>query len=99
MKSYAEFESEDRRLVLLRALQHAAQYRTNAFLLRRYCASVGHTVSADRLEQDLAWLKEQGLIELEQVDKVSVATLTPRGLDVATGAATLPGVQRLQPGY
>ena len=99
MKSYADFEAEDRRLVLLRALQHAAQYRTNAFLLRRYCESVGHTVSADRLENDLAWLKEQGLIELQSPQGISVATLTTRGLDVATGATTAPGVQRLQPGF
>ena len=97
--SYAQFETEDRRLVLLRALEASAQYRANDLLLQRYCLAVGHTVSADRLRQDLAWLKEQGLMEVEQVQGVSVATLTTRGLDVATGRAQVPGVQRPQPGY
>lgn len=91
--------NEDRRLVLLRALHAAAQYRSNALLLRRYCHAVGHVVSADRMEQDLAWLKEQGLVELEQAERITVATLTSRGQDVATGAATVPGVARPQPGY
>lgn len=97
--SYAEFEAQDRRLVLLRALEHAAHYRANALLLRRYCQAVGHVVSADRLAADLAWLSEQGLVDLVQAQDVTVATLTTRGLDVATGSANVPGVQRPQPGY
>ncbi len=97
--SYAEFEAQDRRLVVLRALQHAFQYRSNAMLLRRYCAAVGHTVSADRLEQDLAWLREQDLVDLNNAEGVTVATLTQRGLDVATGSAEAPGVARPAPGF
>lgn len=96
---YEAFITEDRRLVLLRALQAAAQYRTNALLLRRYCEAVGHAVSADRLEQDLAWLAEQGLAQLQKAGGVTVAVLTPRGQDVATGAAQVPGVARPQPGF
>ena len=95
---YAQFETEDRRLVILRALLSAVQYKANAYLLRRFCNGIGHTVSADRLEQDLAWLKEQSLVELESAGGVSVATLTQRGADVAEGNTTVPGVQRPQPG-
>lgn len=91
------YETEDRRLVLLRALHKAAQYKANAYLLRRYCDAIGHTVSADRIEQDLAWLAEQGLIDAVQNGGVTVATLSVRGADVATGAATVPGVQRPRP--
>ena len=98
MKSYEEFQTEDRRLVLLRALQNAAQYRANAFLLRRYCDAVAHVVSADRLDQDIAWLHEQGLVVRSQDGGVVTATLTVRGLDVATGRTTAPGVQQPQPG-
>jgi len=97
MSSYADFEAADRRLVLLRALEPAEQYRANAYLLRRFAEHMGHTVSADRLEQDLAWLQEQGLVVLHKAQAVTVATLTTRGLDVATGRATVPGVQRPQP--
>lgn len=94
MKTFAEFQSEDRRLVLLRALSAAAQYRANAFLLGAFCEQVGHAVSADRLEQDLAWLAEQGLVTLQPADGVTVAMLTKRGQDVASGKAQVPGVKR-----
>lgn len=95
---FSDFQEQDRRLVLLRALEHAAQYRANDFLLRRYCEAVGHTVSSDRLAADLAWLAEQGLLVLADAQGVRVATLTVRGLDVAAGRAHVPGVQRPQPG-
>ena len=97
--NYEQTMTEDRRLVLLRALAAAAQYRANAFLLRRYCDAVGHVVSAERIETDLAWLAEQGLVKLEQAQGITVATLTARGLDVAEGRATAPGVQKPQPGF
>lgn len=96
--SFADFQQEDRRLTLLKALENAAQYRANAFLLRRYCDSVGHVVSADRIEADLAWLAEQGLVGVGHLQGVTVATLTARGLDVATGRTKVPGVQTPQPG-
>lgn len=95
--SFAEYQTADRRLVLLKGLQAAAQYRANAYLLRHFADSVGHVVSADRIAQDLAWLSEQGLITLD-TQPVVVATLTERGLDVATGRAVVPGVQRPAPG-
>ena len=96
--NFAQFQTEDRRLVLLRALHAAAQYSANAYLLRRFAESVGHTVSADRIEQDIAWLAEQGLVERTKHQDVTVAQLLQRGLDVATGATTVPGVARPQPG-
>ena len=94
---FAEVETEDRRLVLLRCLQSAEQYRANAYLLRRFAQSVGHTVSSDRLEHDIAWLAEQGLATRDSTNGVTVATLTRRGLDVAEGAAVVPGVARPLP--
>ena len=98
MNAFADYQTEDRRLVLLKALEAAAQYRANALLLRRYCDAVGHVVSADRIEADLAWLAEQGLLSVERGQAVTVATLTARGLDVATGRTKVPGVQAPQPG-
>ena len=68
-----------------------------AYLLRRFAESVGHTVSADRIEQDIAWLAEQGLVTRKAPEGVTVATLTQRGQDVADGSATVPGVQRPRP--
>lgn len=98
MKTYKDFQTEDRRLVLLKGLENSAQYRANAFLLRRYCDAVGHVVGADRIEQDIAWLDEQGLVERSRANDVTLARLTERGLDVATGRTQVPGVQQPQPG-
>lgn len=95
---FDEFQTQDRRLVLLKGLESAAQYKANGFLLRRYCEAVGHVVSADQVATDLAWLGEQGLVSLEKTGDVTVATITARGLDVASGAAKVPGVARPQPG-
>lgn len=95
--SFATYQEADRRLVILKGLEVAAQYRANAFLLRRYCDAVGHVVSADRIEADLTWLAEMDLLTLDKSSGVTVATLTARGLDVATGRASVPGVQRPMP--
>lgn len=94
---YEQFETEGRRLVVLRGLQHAVRYRAPAQLVRAYCDALGHTVSADKLATDLAWLAEQGLVTLAAEQGVQVATMTERGLDVATGRAQVPGVQRPGP--
>jgi len=99
MMSYDEFTTQDRRLVLLRALADSARYRGNAYLLQRYAEQMGHSVSTDRVASDLAWLQEQGLVTVTQVDGVTLATLNQRGLDVAQGTATVPGVKRPQPGF
>lgn len=97
--SFEDYQTADRRLTLLRALQGAAGYRAAQFLLARYLEQFGHVVSADRLQSDLAWLREQGLIKLEQPEGVYVATLTQRGHDAASGRADVPGVAKPQPGF
>ena len=98
MNSFDQTLTEDRRLTILKGLEAAVQYRANAFLLRRFCDTLGHAVSADRLEQDLAWLAEQGLVSLAKPEGVTVATLSARGQDVAAGRTNTPGVARPQPG-
>lgn len=95
---FDKFIEEDRRLTLLKALEAAAQYRANHFLLQRFCESVGHSVSTDRIKADLQWLDEQGLISVGSTGDVMVATLTGRGLDVANARTTVAGVARPMPG-
>lgn len=96
--NFDQYQTEDRRLVLLKALAAAAQYRANAYLLRRFCDQVGHTASADQIAGDLAWLVEAGLItSATPTPEVVVATLTARGLDVADGRAVHPGVAKPRP--
>lgn len=96
--NFAQLLSEDRRLVILRLLSAAPEYTLNAFVLRPGLEAVGHSISADQLATELAWLAEQGLVELEAVVNVAVARLTSRGADVASGRVVTPGVKRPEPG-
>jgi hypothetical protein len=95
---FADFQTSDRRLTLLLALENAAQYKANQFLLNRYCDTLGHSVSLDATRTDLAWLAEQGLVTTEAAQGVMVATLTQRGMDVANARTEVPGVARPAPG-
>ena len=95
--SFETHVTEDRRLQILILLSESANYAANEFLLQAALEQFGHAVSQDRLRSDLAWLKEQDLLKIEEVGTVRVATLTTRGDDVATGRATAPGVKRRKP--
>lgn len=94
MNNFAVFLAEDRRLVILRVLAELPGYRTNSFLLTTLLGKFGHEPSADQVKTDLAWLQEQGLVSVEVVESVHIATLTTRGADVAAGRAVVPGVKR-----
>ena len=96
--NYAEIVQADRRLVILKVLQDSAAYACNEHLLGSLLGSFGHVITADRLRTDLAWLAEQGLISVRDVGGVEIATIVQRGLDVAQGIASVPGVKRPAPG-
>ena len=88
----------DRRLMILRLLAEAPDYRANTYLLASALSSMGHAVGADRQRTDLAWLDEQGLVARETVGGIAIARLSERGADVAAGRAVTPGVRRPTPG-
>lgn len=96
--SFAAFQEESRRLVILQCLSAAVQYRAALQLVLSYCDAMGHVVGHDRIQADLTWLRDSGLVMLANEGAVTVATLTSRGNDVATGRTTVPGVHRPQPG-
>lgn len=96
--SYEQFLAEDRRLAVLRLLAEADGYDLNESILSDLLGRLGHQVSRDRLRTELAWLAEQGLVELEEYVGVKVARLTLRGADVAVGRTRVPGVKRPSPG-
>lgn len=95
--SYARQLEEDRRLTILLLLAQSAEYKANQFLLMDALDGFGHAVSLDRLRADLAWLAEQGLVEIAELGGVQVPQLTDRGLDVSRGRAQHPGVKRPRP--
>lgn len=95
---YAQMMTEDRRLVLLRTLAAVPSYTANAYVLSQAAKQSGHTVALDVIKTDLAWLGEQGLLEVISEPPLLVASITERGLDVAKGHAVQPGVKRPEPG-
>lgn len=97
MNNFSDLLDADRRLVILRCLSEDQGYDLNESMLQTMLGALGHNVSRDRLRTDLEWLKEQGLVTLRSVVSVQVATLTGRGLDVACGRVTVPGVKRPSP--
>lgn len=85
------------RLCLLRFLLSAPNYRANSSILHQVADSYGLAATRDQVKAQLAWLKEQSLVETEALMGLVVASLTERGEDVADGRATCPGVQRPSP--
>lgn len=98
MNDFATHLTEDRRLVILRVLLESAGYTANEYLLHSMAERLGHVVSADRIQTDLAWLKEQSLIAVDEVAGVRIAKLLTRGEDVARGRIEVPGVKRPRAG-
>lgn len=98
MSGFAKLQQEDRRLAILLLLAESDAYSANEYLLRGALEGFGHNVGTDLLHTEFAWLEEQGLLRIRRSAAVTVAELTPRGLDVAKGNAQVPGVKRPEPG-
>lgn len=95
--SLATLISSNIRLILLRAMEEAPGYNLNESILHTIVGKFGHSVSRDVIKTELSWLKEQGLVSLENVIGYYVVTLTQRGADVAAGRSSVPGVERPSP--
>lgn len=95
--SFAELVTSDIRLVILRALEQDLGYSHNESIIHAILEKFGHKCSRDMVRTQLAWLQEQALVSIDDVSGIYVATITQRGADVATGAATVPGVKRPSP--
>lgn len=85
---------EHLRLAILKLLDQAAGYSANDSVLTDAVRAVGFAASRDQVRTELTWLGEQDLVTCEALDRLMVATLTGRGQDVASGAASAPGVKR-----
>ncbi|MGR3501590.1 VpaChn25_0724 family phage protein [Pseudaestuariivita sp.] len=93
-----QVETEKRRLEILRCLNAAPEYTLQAPILRQHCVAMGIPSTNDQVAAALEWLEEQELACTRRtMARVLVATLTARGAEVATGAATTAGVARPLP--
>ena len=94
---YRQLITENQRLAVLRFLKDDSDYTLNTSILQDGLTVIGLDISRDKLETEVNWLKEQGLVEIEHYRSVTVIKLTGRGLDVAEGRAVVPGVKRPRP--
>lgn len=95
--SYAEHHSAHLRITLLRLLAEQPAYKANSSLLTDAADAVGFATTRDKVRTELAWLAEQNLVRVAELERLVVATLTERGLDVAQGRASAPGVKTPAP--
>lgn len=91
---FSEFLRRDVRLVILRLLAEMPAYSANSSVLTMALERFGHAVSRDFVRSELTWLKEQGLVTIDDLETVLVARLTERGQDVAAARVMVPGVAR-----
>lgn len=94
MRNYAQVLTEDRRLVILRVLAEMTSYKANSSVIGTLLERWGHEPSRDQIKTDLRWLEEQGLLAIEEIGSVLLATLNERGMDVSKGRVVQPGVKR-----
>lgn len=91
---YADHFTAHLRITILRLLAAQPGYKCNSSLLTDAADSVGISTTRDKVKTELAWLREQGLVTVAAPDdRLMIATLTDRGLDVAEGRARVPGVK------
>lgn len=95
--SYQKTVQEHLRLTILRLLREDPDYTLNDSMITDLTEDYGFTPSRDKVRGELAWLKEQGLVVFDDDPKITIATLTQRGADVAQGRVTHPGVKRPAP--
>ena len=96
--AYKDIVSESRRLEILRILKEDPGYQTNQGIIQSALAAVGLDSSADMVQTEIAWLDEQGLVDMSEIGSIRLAKITQRGLDCAKGLSRVPGVARPNPG-
>lgn len=96
--SYQETVHEHARIAILRFLEDAPKYTSNASMLSTQLPMLGIAFTRDQVTTELHWLKEQGMVTLEDNSGFIVATATTRGVEIALGIARHPKIQRPRPG-
>ncbi|WPY94692.1 hypothetical protein T8T21_00775 [Limimaricola variabilis] len=91
---HLKLTTEHRRLTILRHLAASPGYTSNGSILHDVCNGLGVSSTWDQMVGTLAWLKEQELVALEAHEQLTIVSATARGVEVANGQASHPGVKR-----
>ena len=94
MSSYNDTLRKHRRLSILRFLKDCAMYSSNASILEDVLNGMAVTSTRSQIITEIAWLSEQGFVTYEDRNDFVVVTATPSGVEIATGQATHPDIQR-----
>lgn len=97
MSDYFELQRRHARLAILRFVEGAPQYSTNASMLAQLLPHVGINYTRDQVVTELNWLRDQGMVTLAAHGGIVVATATMSGVEIAQGTGRHPDVQRPRP--
>ena len=97
MNDFATHWRKHLRITILKLMLPAQGYSTNESILHGHLPRLSFNCTRDQVRTELNWLAQQGLINVEDVDGLLVASLTTEGVDVAEGRGTHPDVQRPSP--
>ena len=92
--SLSDVANEHRRLAILRALADSPEYVSNLSVMTDLVNGFGVPSSRDQVDSAASWLSEQGLIERTDHAGFVILRARERGLDVASGRSSTPGVKR-----
>lgn len=94
MADYAATVRKHRRLAILRHLEQVSAYTANASILRDVLNGVGVGSTFDQVITEVAWLQENGMVQMYDHGDFVIAEATMRGIEIARGEATHPDIQR-----
>ena len=93
--SLVEVEARHRRITILRLLSEQPDNASTASVLQTALVHVANLMAdRDQVLEDIAYLKEQGAVETEDLGVVCAVALTDRGRLAVEGRITIPGVHR-----
>ena len=84
-----------RRWWILRILDELPNREANLGVVSDGLRHYGIGATQDVIRTDLAWLQEQGYLQVRYADQLWIPVLTARGAEVAAGTVLAPGVARV----
>lgn len=85
--------AKEQRLLILRVLmEEPARHMNDRMIRRALVVCYAHSMGEDRLRILLAWLRDAGCVEIEDLEEVWGITLTALGAEVVRAETILPGI-------
>jgi hypothetical protein len=94
MTEPSEIRDQHLRITILRLLAEEPDDALNESFLHDLLIPFRFGISRDKMLAELDWLSEQGLVKLEDLHGLTVATLTSKGARVAAGDESVRGVKK-----